>query len=188
MNDKKRSGRDLLKQLGLYVLFGGLTYAIFFVGMILSASVIVQQQNEEMPEGAFVPMQFFLFAVCAVFYFVPMFFLMFARNVGLKTDILKMTSAEQGGFSLGKVFREVYRSQGLADLAVYAVYAVLMLLPLGGVRDNPFVFVSMQQSFFYALPVWPIVSYLMAVAFFAGQYALCLLLVTRSWQKNRIRA
>ncbi len=184
---KKDRGGELLKQFGLYALLGALMYVIYFLLVFLCAGSVARQLNDELPEGAYIPIEMAFFVICALLYFLPIYLLLFTRNVSLKTEILRITSVENGGFSLKKVFAEVYRAQGIADNIVYAVYALLMLLPLGGIRHNPFVFISMQQSIFYALPILPIFSYLLAVIFFAAQYALCLLIVTQSWNKNRIR-
>ncbi len=127
------------------------------------------------------------FAVYTVFYIVPLFFFFFLRNIGLKTRVLHLTEEK---FSLKAVFADAYRSFGWVDHLLYAVYSTLLLLPVGKGGDpfeNPFTFICIQEMVFYTFSLPKIIGWLLAVLCFAAQYALCLIVASRYWDKNRLR-
>ena len=176
---------EKLKSLVLFALMGAFDFVAYFLMMFAAAGYLNNQPA--MPEGKHHPLLYVLFAVCAVLYILPLYILLFANNVSLKTALLHLTSAEMGGFSSKKVFQYVAKEQGISDLAVYAVYSMLMLLPFPGADRNPFVYILMQETFFHELPIPSVVSWILAVAFFALQYALCVYIAANKWNRERIR-
>ena len=43
-----------------------------------------------------------------------------------------------------------------------------------------------QEAGFYELPIPKILSFLLAVLVFAAEYALCLVVASKKWDKNRL--
>ena len=97
------------------------------------------------------------FAVYSVVYIVPLFIFLFRGNIGLKTQILRLT---EEAFSLKTVFADTYRRFGWIDHALYAAYSLLLLLPFGGGDpfENPLSFVFLQEMVFYTLPLPKIIG------------------------------
>ena len=177
---------EKLKSLVMYVLIGLLDYLVYFIMMVPAAGYLNGQPA--LPEGKHHPLLYVLFAICAVVYVIPIYFTFFCNNVGLKTNILHITSAEMGGYSNQKALSYVMREQGISDLAVYAVYSLFMLLPFAGPERNPFIYILMQETFFHVLPIPSILGWILSVLFFGLQYLACAYIVSNKWNKNRIRA
>ena len=126
------------------------------------------------------------FAVYTAVYIVPLFIFLFRGNIGLKTQVLRLTEET---FSLKTVFADTYRRIGWIDHLLYALYSLLLLLPFGGGDpfENPLSFVFLQEMVFYTLSLPKIIGWLLAVLVFAVQYALCLTVASWHWDKHRLR-
>lgn len=182
----KKSIGEIFGRLVLFILCGGIVLLIYLVTMFPLAGMITEMV--EASENADAAPPNITFLLYTLFYIVPLFILIFARDVGLKVQVLNLTGAEAGGFNLRRVFREVYRTQGIMDFLIYAVYSLVMLIPFGSDPfENPFVFITIQESFFYTLSLPRIIGWFLSVACFALQYALCLMLISFWWNKKRIR-
>ena len=179
---EKISVRDILGRLVMFILCGGVILVIYFItagplyGIIMNLVDKLAKSGKETPEY----ITFYLYTIAYIF---PLYFLIFLRDVGLKTEILHVTA---DGYDVKKVFASVYRSQGWLDHVIYAAYSLVMLLPFSDPFENPLSLFYMQEMAFYSLPVPRILGWLLAVLCFAVQYALCLLIVSVWWDKKRL--
>ena len=66
---------------------------------------------------------------------------------------------------------------------------MLLFLPFGGGDpfENPLSLVFLQEMVFYTFSLPKIIAWLCAVLTFAVQYALCLVVASKNWDKNRLR-
>ena len=126
------------------------------------------------------------FAVYTAVYIIPLYLFLFRGNIGLKTRVLHLTEEE---FSLKTVFADTYRSVGWIDHVLYALYSMLLFLPFcgGDPFENPLSLVFLQEMVFYTFSLPKIIAWLCAVLTFAVQYALCLVVASKNWDKNRLR-
>ena len=178
-SSEKITVRTVLSRLVMFILCGAIILLIYFIaaGPLYGIITNLVESGEEPPENI-------TFILYTVFYIIPLFVLIFLRDIGLKTEILHIT---EDGFSVKKVFAAVYRSQGWLDHVIYAGYSLLMLIPFSeDPFENPFSFISMQELTFYTFPIPRILSWFFSVLCFAVQYALCLLVVSSWWNKKRL--
>ncbi len=118
----------------------------------------------------------------AVIYIVPLYLFLFRNNIGLKTEVLRVT---ENGFDLKTVFRAVYKRIGLLDHEIYA--GMTLVVWAGRAMKSPFIgFLMVQQAGFYSISVPEIVGALLAVPCFGAEYAICLIAVSKSWDKKRL--
>ena len=179
---EKITARDILGRLVMFILCGGVILLIYFISVGSLYGILLNLVEKLAKNGTKLP-EYFWFYVYSIAYIFPLYFLVFLRDVGLKTEILHVTA---DGYDVKKVFASVYRSQGWLDHAIYAAYSLLMLLPFRDPFENPFLFISIQELAFFSLPVPRILSWFLAVLCFAVQYALCLLIVSVWWDKKRL--
>ncbi|MBQ3861585.1 MAG: hypothetical protein II779_13725 [Clostridia bacterium] len=172
-------------RIGLFIVCGLIVLLVYFVLMFPLQGVLGEWAEKAETEGSSVP-ENIMFVLYALFYLLPLYVLFFARDVGLKTRVLHLT---EEGWDLRKVFEGVYRSTGWIDHALYAAYSLLLLLPFGGGDPflNPFSFLTIQEMFFFTVPLPKIVGWFLAVLCFAAEYALCLLVSAKWWDAHRIR-
>ena len=124
-----------------------------------------------------------VFIAWAVIYIIPLYIFLFRKDIGLKTEVLRVT---ENGFDLKTVFRAVYKKIGLLDHIIYGAMSLIVLLA-HFVSANFFYFLMIQEAGFYELPIPRVLSFLLAVLCFAAEYALCLAIASRNWDKNRLR-
>ena len=104
------------------------------------------------------------------------------KDIGLKTEVLRVTD---NGFDLKTVFKAVYKKIGLLDHIIYGAMSLIVLLA-HFVNANFFYFLMIQEAGFYELPIPRVLSFLLAVLCFAAEYALCLAIASKRWDKNRL--
>ena len=124
-----------------------------------------------------------VFIVWAFIYIIPLYIFLFHKDIGLKTKVLRVT---ENGFDLKTVFKAVYKKIGLLDHIIYGAMSLIVLLAHYA-SLNFFYFLMIQEAGFYEMPVPRVVSFLLAVLVFAAEYALCLLVASKTWHKNRLR-
>ncbi len=124
-----------------------------------------------------------VFLAWTVIYIIPLYIFLFHKDIGLKTEVLRVT---ENGFDLRTVFKTVYKKIGLLDHIIYGAMSLIVLLA-HFVNANFFYFLMIQEAGFYELPIPRVLSFLLAVLCFAAQYALCLIVASRYWDKNRLR-
>ena len=118
----------------------------------------------------------------SVIYIIPLYIFLFRKDIGLKTEVLRVTD---NGFDLKTVFKAVYKKIGLLDHIIYGAMSLIVLLA-HFVNANFFYFLMIQEAGFYELPIPRVLSFLLAVLCFAAEYALCLLVASKRWDKNRL--
>ena len=178
-SNEKITVRDILGRLVMFILCGAVILIIYFITAAPLYGIItgIVESGEEPPENI-------TFILYTVLYIIPLYVMIFLRDIGLKTEILHITAE---GYDVKKVFAAVYRSRGWLDHAIYACYSLLMLIPFSeDPFENPFSFVSTQEMVFYSFPIPRLLSWLLSVLCFAVQYALCLLIVSSWWNKKRL--
>ncbi len=118
----------------------------------------------------------------ALLYMIPLYLFLFRNNIGLKTEVLRVT---ENGFDLKTVFCTVYKRIGLLDHVIYAVMTLIVWA--GRALKSSFIgFFMVQQTGFYSIPIPEIIGALLAVLCFAAEYAICLIAASKKWDKNRL--
>ena len=168
----------LLSSVGVLIAYLILTFPL--MGILTNLAERAGERGPvEIPENI-------TFAVYTAVYIIPLYLFLFRGNIGLKTRVLHLT---EGEFSLKTVFADTYRNVGWIDHVLYALYSMLLLLPFGGGDpfENPLSLVFLQEMVFFTLSLPKIIAWLCAVLTFAAEYALCLVIASKNWDKNRLR-
>ena len=118
-------------------------------------------------------------------YGLPLYFVYFLKNNEYRTYLMHITENE---FHWETIFKEFTLSRGKYDILVFAGYSLLLLLPFSDVFRNPAILLSIQQAYFFLLPVPRIVSYILAVFFFTAQYYNCFWFAVKKWDKTRLHS
>lgn len=124
-----------------------------------------------------------VFIAWSVLYIIPLYVFLFHKDIGLKTEVLRVT---ENGFDLKTVFKAVYKKIGLLDHIIYGAMSLIVLLA-HFVNANFFYFLMIQEAGFYELPIPRVLSFLLAVLTFAAEYALCLVIASKWWNAHRLR-
>ena len=178
-SSEKKTVRHILGRLIAYILCGAVILIIYLITAAPLYGIITSfvESGEEPPENI-------TFILYTVFYIIPLYIMLFLRDIGLKTEILHIT---EEGYDVKKVFAAVYRYRGWLDYAIYACYSLLMLIPFSeDPFENPFSFICIQEMTFYSFPIPRFLSWLLSVLCFAVQYGMCLLIVSSWWNKQRL--
>ncbi len=179
---EKITARLVFSRIGWFVISGFAILAIYLVVMAPLAPMLAAKIDPTDSEAR----SFRYAAVYIVFafiYIIPLYLFLFKKDIGLKTEVLRVT---EDGFDLKTVFRAVYRKIGILDHVIYAAMSVLVLIGRF-VRIPVLGFFMIQESGFYVLPIPEILGCILAVLCFAAEYALCLVVASKNWDKNRLR-
>ncbi len=172
---------DIINTVLNYVWCGLIVIGIYTVSMITLFMFIRKLFfNNEVTTTWFG--NYFWFVLYALAYMIPLYFIHFRRNNTYKHYILKITETE---FNIRNIFSEFTLFAGKYDILIYAVYSLVMLLPKG--PNSPVEWLAVQECVFYTIPVPSVISYILSVITFVIQYYICLLLISKHWNRNRIR-
>lgn len=183
---EKMTAKEVFGRILHFILCGliilGVYFVVMFVLNMFARGLFMPDENGDTAFGFLG--KYFWFIVYTLAYGIPLYFVFFLKDTGYKTYILHITQEE---FEWKRIVKEFTMHFGKYDLLVYAVYSLLLLLPFQDPFDNPAVLISIPQMLFYLFPVPRIVSYFLAVIFFAIQYYICFYFAVRYWDKNRLR-
>lgn len=122
--------------------------------------------------------------IYALAYGIPLYYVHFRKDGGLKTFVIHLTDKE---FNKKELLVEFTKKYLKTDLILYAIYSALLLLPFKDVFDNPAGYIAIHQLLYYMLPMPRILGYICAIAVFTLQYSACFIFTERYFIKNRIR-
>ncbi len=184
--NQKLTAQDVFHRIIHFIFCGLIVLGVYFIGMfVLNMFARGLFMPDEINETAFSFMgRYGWFILYALAYGLPLYFIYFLKDTGFKVFILHITEKE---FNLKRIFKQFTVQFGKYDLLVYAAFSLLLLLPFKDPFDNPATLISISQMLFYMLPIPRIVSYLLAVVWFALQYYACLGFAAHYWDKHRLR-
>lgn len=181
---EKITAGDVFHRVLLFALCGLIVLGVYFIVMFQFFMFDRQLWEQGDGESGGSIMGILWYVIYSAAYIIPLFFVYFIRNNEYKRVILQLT---EGEFRLPDVLKKFTLSVGKYDFFVYAGYSLLLLLPFKDVFDNPAIFISIQEVFFYMIPVPKVVSYILAILSFAVQYYICLAVAAHYWDKHRLR-
>ena len=172
---------EVLNRVIQFIVCGLIEMGVYFVIMLPLFSLARGMfENDESALNALPT--FFFEILFALLYILPLYFLYFRRNVGFKTCILKLT---EDGWNPKKLLLDFFHYTGKYDLLIYTGYTLLVSL-LMPVIPHYIGFIATQTTLFYIIPIPAVLGYLLSVLLFAIQYAICVLLSARYWNKHRL--
>jgi len=190
MNNKKNESftfGDVLRRIGYFALCALIVLAVYTAFMLIfytfARSTFWGEGSAENISSV-LPKNFW-FIGYSLAYALPLYFLYVIKNGEFKTYILHITENE---FQWKNIFKQFTLNMGKYDILVFAGYSLLLLLPFSDPFNNPAIFISIQQAYFFLLPVPRIISYILSVLFFTAQYYTCLYFAVKKWDKNRLRS
>ncbi|MBE6560067.1 MAG: hypothetical protein E7662_02975 [Ruminococcaceae bacterium] len=187
MNNKKNESftfRDVLWRIGYFALCGLIVLAVYTVFMLFLYTFIRGTFWGDATISDALPSHFW-FIGYTLAYGLPLYFVYFLKNNEYRTYLLHITEDE---FRWKTIFKEFTLSRGKYDIIVFAGYSLLLFLPFSDVFSNPAILISIQQAYFFLLPVPRIISYIMAVLFFTAQYYVCFWFAVIKWDKTRLHS
>ena len=177
--------RDVLKRVVSYSAWGLLILAIYALVMLPVFTFARQLFMTEREPGslAYFFSYDFWYLLYAILYIIPLYYFHFRKNAQYQNYIRNIT--EDNTFSCNTILQFI-KDIGKFDLIIYYAYSLLLLLPFNIIDNNPFIWIHVQSIIFYRIPAPRVICYVLAVLFFTGQYILCLYLVGKKWDKNRL--
>ena len=180
--NEKVTAKLVLSRLGWFIVCSIGIVVIYLVVMAPLAPMLaagIDPADEAAREARYAA----VFFVFSVIYIIPLYIFLFHKDIGLKTEVLRVT---ENGFDLKTVFRAVYKKIGLLDHVIYGAMSLIVMLAHFVHADFLF-YLMIQEAGFYELPIPRVLSFLLAVLMFAAEYAICLVIASKNWDKNRLR-